>query len=317
VAGPIQRVPEGSSRANNIPELAKQAQPTAKLAVYTVRRREIMRRSPIWMARSLAILMLAGSVTAASAQSDQEHDAHHPDGSPAAESGPAAQASPDEEQPGMGGMGQQGQGMMGQGMMGSGMGMNPEMMQMMQQMMGERQGGMGPGMMGQRGPRMGMMGHGGMMRVMFAIMDADGDGFLSREEFQEAHGRIFNHMDADGDGQVTLEDMQAFMGGSAMPSRQMPVRQGRQMEHTLSESAQAYMDAMQTMMDGMASMEMTGDAARDFALMMIPHHQSAVDMAEAFLQHSDDPELTRLANEIVSTQQEEIEFLQNWLGENR
>jgi Ca2+-binding EF-hand superfamily protein len=273
-----------------------------------------MKRSPIWIATSIAILMLAGSFTVASGQTDQEHEAHHPDDSPAAGSGPAPQAGPDEEQTGME---QEGHGMTGQGMMGSGMGMNPEMIQMMQQMMGQRQGRMGSGMMGQRGPGMGMMGRGGMMRAMFAIMDADGDGALSREEFQEAHGRIFNHMDADGEGQVTPEEMQAFMGGSAMPSRQMPVREGRQMEHTSSESAQAYMDAMQAMMDGMASMEMTGDPARDFALMMIPHHQSAIDMAEVLLQHSDDPDLTRLANEIVSAQQAEIEFLQNWLGEDR
>jgi uncharacterized protein (DUF305 family) len=89
------------------------------------------------------------------------------------------------------------------------------------------------------------------------------------------------------------------------------------MDHALSESAQAYMDAMQTMMDDMDSMEMTGDPERDFALMMIPHHQSAIDMAEAFLQHSDNPELTNLANEIIAAQQEEIEFLQNWLGDTR
>lgn len=215
------------------------------------------------------------------------------------------------------GPGMMGPGMMGSGMMGSGMGMNPQMMQMMQQMMGQRQGRMGPGMMGQRGSRMGMMGHGGMMRVMFAIIDADGDGALSRAEFDEAHGRIFSHMDADGDGRLMLEEMQGFMHGTATPARQMPAREGTQMQHTLSESARAYMDAMQTMMKGMESMEMTGDSARDFALMMIPHHQSAIDMAEALLQYSDDPELTRLANEIIAAQQEEIEFLRNWLGETR
>jgi Ca2+-binding EF-hand superfamily protein len=114
----------------------------------------------------------------------------------------------------------------GSGMMGAGMGMTPEMMQMMQQMMGQRQGRMVPGMMGQRGPRMGMMGHGGMMRAMFAIMDADGDGALSREEFQEAHDRIFNHMDADGDGRVTLEEIQGFMHAAPTPVQQMPLREG-------------------------------------------------------------------------------------------
>jgi hypothetical protein len=188
-----------------------------------------MTRSPKWMARTLALLMLAGSATAVSAQTDQEHEAHHPNGAPATEAAPAPQANPGESQPGMGMMGQgmMGQGMMGQGMMGQGM--TPEMMQMMQQMMGQRQGRMGPGMMRQRGPRMGMMGHGAMMRAMFAIMDADGDGALSREEFREAHDRIFNHMDADGDGRVTLEEIQRFMHGTpTSPAQQMPMREGRQ-----------------------------------------------------------------------------------------
>lgn len=79
------------------------------------------------------------------------------------------------------------------------------------------------GMMGQRGPRSemmgsererGMMGRGGMMRIMLAVMDADGDGALSLEEVQEAHARIFNHVDADDDGRVTLEEMQAFFHGA-------------------------------------------------------------------------------------------------------
>ena len=177
-----------------------------------------MTRSPIWMARTFAVLMLVGSVTAVSAQTQGQDDDHHPNEAPATEAAPAPQASPGEGQPG--------QGMMGQGMMGEGM--TPEMMQMMQQMMGQRQGRLGPGMMRQRGPRMGMMGHGAMMRAMFAIMDADGDGALSREEFREAHDRIFNHMDADGDGRVTLEEIQGFMHAAPTPAQQMPMREGMQ-----------------------------------------------------------------------------------------
>jgi Ca2+-binding EF-hand superfamily protein len=211
------------------------------------------------------------------------------------------------------------------GMMGM---MTPEMMQMMQRMMGQGgmggmmggmmgQGGMG-GMEGNRGPRMGMMGHGGMMmRVMFSVMDTDGDGALSLDEVQEAHARIFKHVDADNDGRVTLEEMQAFMRGTPLPARQMPMRQGMPMERAPSASAQAYMDAMQTMMAGMEAMEKTGEPGADFASMMIPHHQSAIDMAEAYLEHGDDPELTNLANEIIAAQQKEIEFLQNWLNERR
>ena len=91
----------------------------------------------------------------------------------------------------------------------------------------------------------------------------------------------------------------------------------QQMQATGSESGQAYMDAMQKMRQGMEAMAMTGDAGVDFAMMMIPHHQSAIDMAKAYLEYGDDPELTALAKEVVSAQQREIEFLENWLEANR
>src|SRR6266516_4051220 len=72
---------------------------------------------------------------------------------------------------------------------------------------------MGHGMMGR-----GMMGHRGMspvmMRIIFALMDSDGDGTLSLQEFQAAHERIFRAMDANKDGHLTLEEMQAFMHGT-------------------------------------------------------------------------------------------------------
>ena len=71
-------------------------------------------------------------------------------------------------------------------------------------------GMMGPGMMGQ-GCR-GVMGS-LPMRIIFSLMDADGDGTISLQEFQAAHERIFKAMDADHDGTVTLEELQAFMRG--------------------------------------------------------------------------------------------------------
>jgi hypothetical protein len=77
------------------------------------------------------------------------------------------------------------------------------------------QGRMGCGMMGGRG----MMGGGGMMRrgaamrFIFALMDSDGDGTVSLQEFQAAHEKIFKAMDTDKDGTITLEEIQAFIGG--------------------------------------------------------------------------------------------------------
>src|SRR5262249_14391861 len=57
------------------------------------------------------------------------------------------------------------------------------------------------------------MGHSVVMRIIFGLMDANGDGKLSLEEFQAAHERIFKAMDTDHDGTVTLEEMEAFMHG--------------------------------------------------------------------------------------------------------
>ena len=68
---------------------------------------------------------------------------------------------------------------------------------------------MGPGMMGQRGVMAPLM-----MRMIFSLMDSDGDGTISLQEFQAAHERIFKAMDANKDGRVTLEEMQAFMSGT-------------------------------------------------------------------------------------------------------
>jgi len=81
-------------------------------------------------------------------------------------------------------------------------------------------GGMGPGMMG-RGGLMGPgnVGSGVMMRMLFGLMDADGNGTVSLQEFQSAHERIFKAMDANKDGQLTLEEIQGFMQG---PRRSVP-----------------------------------------------------------------------------------------------
>jgi uncharacterized protein (DUF305 family) len=48
------------------------------------------------------------------------------------------------------------------------------------------------------------------------------------------------------------------------------------------------------------------DADRDFAAMMIPHHEGAIAMAKAELRHGTNERLRRLAQEMIITQQQEI-----------
>ena len=57
----------------------------------------------------------------------------------------------------------------------------------------------------------------------------------------------------------------------------------------------------------------SGDPDRDFAAMMIPHHEGAVDMAKAELQFGKNPVLLRLAQGIIVEQLQEIELMQREL----
>jgi uncharacterized protein (DUF305 family) len=71
-------------------------------------------------------------------------------------------------------------------------------------------------------------------------------------------------------------------------------------------------EAMARMDSGM-SIRHSGDPDRDFAAMMIPHHQGAIDMAKAELQFGRDPVLRRLAQGIIVEQQQEIELMRRQL----
>jgi uncharacterized protein (DUF305 family) len=54
----------------------------------------------------------------------------------------------------------------------------------------------------------------------------------------------------------------------------------------------------------------SGEADEQFLRLMIPHHQAAIPMAEAVLEHTDRPEVRRLAQKIIASQQGEIRGMQ-------
>ena len=59
----------------------------------------------------------------------------------------------------------------------------------------------------------------------------------------------------------------------------------------------------------------SGDVDRDFVAMMRPHHQGAIDMAQALLRYGHNEQLRRLAQEIIVTQQQEIAAMRLAIGE--
>ena len=71
--------------------------------------------------------------------------------------------------------------------------------------------------------------------------------------------------------------------------------------------------AMTEMDQDMRQASMTGNPDHDFAAMMVPHHQGAIDMAKVELLYGKDPVLRRMAQEIIVTQQQEIAVMRRQL----
>ena len=82
-----------------------------------------------------------------------------------------------------------------------------------------------------------------------------------------------------------------------------------------ADSTRAYRAANDRMHAGMDT-GFTGNADVDFARGMIPHHQGAIDMAKIQLQYGSDPQLRKLAEEVIAAQEQEVAFLQQWLERN-
>jgi len=59
----------------------------------------------------------------------------------------------------------------------------------------------------------------------------------------------------------------------------------------------------------------SGDVDRDFVGMMVPHHQGAIEMAQAELRYGHNEQLRRMAQEIIVTQQQEIAAMRLAVGE--
>ncbi len=80
-------------------------------------------------------------------------------------------------------------------------------------------------------------------------------------------------------------------------------------------ATEAYRAANLAMHSAM-EIEFSGNADIDFARGMIGHHQGAIDMARIVLEHGEDPDLRRFAEEVIAAQEAEIAFLRAWITEH-
>ena len=91
---------------------------------------------------------------------------------------------------------------------------------------------------------------------------------------------------------------------------------GQQAPGIMSMHGAAMQRAMQRMQQGM-DMPSSGNQDVDFARMMIPHHQGAIDMAKAEFADGKDPQLRQMAEEVIAAQEREIAILQAWLKQHQ
>ena len=83
----------------------------------------------------------------------------------------------------------------------------------------------------------------------------------------------------------------------------------------LSAGSKALEAANAAMHQAMA-VEMTGDVDIDFMRTMIPHHEGAVEMARIVIENGKDPEVRKLAEDVIKAQEAEIAFMKSWLERN-
>lgn len=169
----------------------------------------------------------------------------------------------------------------------------------------------------------GMSDMGGMQGMNMGSILMDDNGEYSDELFID--NMVPHHLAAIEEAEVALENTErselrelAQNIVSSQESEIAELQQIKEEEFGTSEIPMEMSDEEMEMMGmSMTPEELAEAEPFDLAFLdnMTPHHESAVDMAQVALDNSDNPDIQRIAQEIVTAQQSEIEQMQQWREE--
>lgn len=108
----------------------------------------------------------------------------------------------------------------------------------------------------------------------------------------------------------------ALLAPNGLPAQQQDHREHSDNNMGGNSDWSELMSGMDKMHADMESIKPSGDSDLDFVRLMIPHHQAAIDMAKTELMHGNDPAMRRLAQEIITDQQSEIELMKLWVKQH-
>jgi uncharacterized protein (DUF305 family) len=162
------------------------------------------------------------------------------------------------------------------------------------------------------------MGSGGMAKQM--IM---GNGKYSDRRFINA--MVPHHQGAIAMAEVTLKNAEheeiIQLSQNIISSQQAEIEELKSIKQEDFGTSNVPMEMSQEQMRGMGMMmdpqQLANQEPFDEAFIdaMIPHHQSAIEMAQVALEKSDNPKIKELAENIISAQQREIEQMREWRRE--
>jgi uncharacterized protein (DUF305 family) len=158
------------------------------------------------------------------------------------------------------------------------------------------------------------MGSGGMARQM--VME---NGKYSDERFIDA--MVPHHQGAIEMAEVALKNAEhneiVQLSENVVSTQQSEIEELKSIKQEEFGTSNVPMEMSQEQMRGMGMMDPQRLAKREpfdkaFIGAMIPHHQSAIEMAEVAYEKSKVSEIKELARNIVSAQKREIEQMKRW-----